>query len=62
MVSKKANPTRGPMIHIRLTKETHKDLKTMVAQKETTIQGLVEDLIKLSIVKYKRLSKANAIE
>ncbi len=36
---------RDRMIHIRLDIETHKRLKINAAQKETTIQQLVADLI-----------------
>lgn len=36
---------RGPMIHIRLDEKTHKQLRILVAQKDTTIQQLVNDLV-----------------
>jgi len=36
---------RGPMIHIRLDKETHTNLKVIAAKEETTIQQMVEELI-----------------
>jgi len=39
------SPDRGPMIHIRLNRETHTSLKMIAAKKETTIQKMVEDLI-----------------
>ena len=37
--------SRGPMIHVRLDEKTHRRLKIIVAQRTTTIQQLVEDLI-----------------
>jgi predicted DNA-binding ribbon-helix-helix protein len=43
LVGKKTG--RGPMIHIRLNRETHTSLKMIAAKKETTIQKMVEDLI-----------------
>jgi predicted HicB family RNase H-like nuclease len=33
------------MIHVRLDEKTHRRLKIVVAQRTTTIQQLVEDLI-----------------
>ena len=39
------DPSRGPMIHVRLDEKTHRHLKILVAQRTTTIQKLVEDLI-----------------
>jgi hypothetical protein len=33
------------MIHVRLDEKTHRHLKIIVAQRTTTIQQLVEDLI-----------------
>ena len=38
-------PSRGPMIHVRLDEKIHRRLKIIVAQRTTTIQQLVEDLI-----------------
>jgi predicted HicB family RNase H-like nuclease len=49
MESRKA--PRGRMIHIRLDEETHKKLKIHAAMTSTTIQQLVEDLIRLKVVK-----------
>jgi len=40
---------RGPMIHIRLDGETHRQLRILVAQKDTTIQQLVNDLIQREV-------------
>ena len=37
---------RGPMIHFRLDGETHRQLRILVAKKNTTIQHLVNDLIR----------------
>ena len=39
------------MIHIRLDEETHKKLKIHAATTSTTIQQLVESLIRLKVVK-----------
>jgi len=36
---------RGPMIHIRLDPDIHKDLKMKAVEKGTTIQRVVEKLI-----------------
>lgn len=36
---------RGPMIHIRLNPDIHKDLKMDAVEKNTTIQRVVESLI-----------------
>jgi len=40
------DPSRGPMIHVRLDERIHRRLKIVVAQRTTTIQQLVEDLIR----------------
>jgi len=40
---------RGPMIHIRLDGETHRQLRILVAKKDTTIQQLVNDLVQREI-------------
>ena len=45
---------RGPMIHIRLNELTHKQLRILVAQRSTTIQELVSDLVRLEIERSKR--------
>jgi hypothetical protein len=37
------------MIHVRLDEKTHRRLKIIVAQRTTTIQQLVEDLIRREI-------------
>lgn len=37
------------MIHVRLDEKTHRRLKIVVAQRTTTIQELVEDLIRREI-------------
>jgi len=42
---------RGPMIHIRLDEKTHRELKILAVTSGSTIQGVVEKLIKLTIVK-----------
>ena len=41
--------SRGPMIHVRLDDELHRLLKIMVAQRATTIQQLVKDIIQREI-------------
>jgi len=40
---------RGPMIHIRLNEQIHKKLRILVAQRDTTIQQLVNDLIQREV-------------
>ena len=40
---------RGPMIHIRLDEQTHKQLRILVAHMETTIQQLVNDLVRREV-------------
>jgi len=40
---------RGPMIHIRLDEQTHKQLRILVAQWDTTIQQLVNDLVRREV-------------
>lgn len=42
---------RGPMIHIRLDEQMHKKLRILVAHKDTTIQQLVNDLIRREVDK-----------
>lgn len=51
--------SRGPMIHVRLDKKTHRRLKIIAAQRTTTIQQLVEDLIRREIggPRYKQKTK-----
>ena len=43
------DPSRGPMIHVRLDEKTHRRLKIVAAQRTSTIQQLVEDLIQRDI-------------
>jgi predicted HicB family RNase H-like nuclease len=45
MAERSKDSSRGPMIHVRLDEKTHRRLKIAVAQRTTTIQQLVEDLI-----------------
>jgi hypothetical protein len=45
MAGRSKDLSRGPMIHVRLDEKTHRRLKIVVAQRTTTIQQLVEDLI-----------------
>ena len=40
---------RGPMIHIRLDEWTHKQLRILVAHRDTTIQQLVNDLVRREV-------------
>jgi hypothetical protein len=42
-------PPRGPMIHIRIDKTTHRKLKVRVAHDGTTIQHLVADMIRREV-------------
>jgi predicted HicB family RNase H-like nuclease len=46
MPRKKAEPPKGKMIHIRLTNDIHKQLKMKAVESDTTIQELVEELIR----------------
>ena len=55
MPGKKKVTGRGPMIHIRLGIDTHKDLKVSAVQNGTTIQNVVEGLIEKYLQKEKRL-------
>lgn len=56
---RKANKSayRGPMIHIRLDREIHMELKVLAAQNHITIQKLVEDLIRRRILRSKQSNK-----
>jgi hypothetical protein len=45
MAGRSKDSSRGPLIHVRLDEKTHRRLKIVVAQRATTIQQLVEDLI-----------------
>ena len=45
MVTSSKTTYRGPMIHIRLDGDTHRQLRIIVTKKDTTIQQLVNDLI-----------------
>ena len=49
MTERSKDSSRGPMIHVRLDEQTHRRLKIVVAQRTTTIQQLVEDLIRREI-------------
>ena len=49
MATKKQEPPRGPMIHIRLDETTHRKLKIRVALDGTTIQHLVANLIRREV-------------
>jgi len=40
---------RGPMIHIRLDGETHKQLQILVSKKDRSIQQLANDLVQRGI-------------
>jgi len=50
MSIERRKPFRGRMIHIRLDEETHKQLKIQAAQSSTTIQQIVENLIRKKVV------------
>jgi predicted HicB family RNase H-like nuclease len=49
MTGHSKDSSRGPMIHVRLDEKTHRRLKIVVAQRATTIQQLVEDLIRREV-------------
>jgi len=40
---------RGPMIHIRLDEQTHRQLRILVAHRDTMIQQLVNDLVRREV-------------
>ena len=42
---------RGPMIHIRLDKDTHRQLKVIVAKSGLTMQHLVSELVRKEVAK-----------
>ena len=51
-MKKKTNrQTKDRMIHVRLDEKTHKRLKIMAVQSDTTMQQLVEGLILKSLIK-----------
>ena len=54
MKNPKVNSGRGPMIHIRLEEDVHRELKMMAAEKRTTIQKLVSDLIQRTVLRGKK--------
>jgi hypothetical protein len=45
MPERSKDSSRGMIIHVRLDEKTHRRLKIVVAQRTTTIQQVVEDLI-----------------
>jgi predicted HicB family RNase H-like nuclease len=47
------SPLRGPMIHVRLDEDTHRELKVIVAKQGTTIQQLVSELIQKEVARAK---------
>ena len=44
-------PSKERMIHIRLDEHTHRELKILAVSSDTTIQSVVEDLIKRKVAK-----------
>ena len=51
MIKKTKNVKKSRMIHVRLDELTHKDLKFLVLQRDTTIQEFVEKLVLQRIAK-----------
>jgi len=49
MAKSSSSGYRGPMIHIRLDEQTHKQLRILVAYRDTTIQQLVNDLVRREV-------------
>ena len=49
MAKSSSSGYRGPMIHIRLDEQTHKQLRILVAHRDTTIQQLVNDLVRREV-------------
>jgi hypothetical protein len=49
---------RGPMIHIRLIKQTLKELRIRVAHREITIQHIVNDLVRNKVARSSKLRRS----
>ena len=49
MAKSSSSGYRGPMIHIRLDEQIHRQLRILVAQQGTTIQQLVNDLVRREV-------------
>jgi hypothetical protein len=58
MAKSSSSGYRGPMIHIRLDEQTHKQLRILVAHRDTTIQQLVNDLVRLEVERSSKQKKA----
>ena len=54
MMKKTKNVKKSQMIHVRLDELTHKRLKMLVLQKDTTIQAFIGKLVEQRIAKSKR--------
>jgi len=60
-MKKKSNTqTKNRMIHIRLDEHVHRELKILAVKNDTTIQTLVENLIKNRLVPELRVPKGTA--
>ena len=46
MPRKRQEPSRGPMIHVRLDEKTHHELKVHAVSSSSTIQSVVASLIR----------------
>lgn len=57
MADTSSKSSRGPMIHVRLDEATHRGLKIHVARNGTTIQRLVEELIRRKVPEIDRGAK-----
>lgn len=57
-MSQQENKTaRGRMIHIRLDEQTHRELKLLAVKADTTVQSVVEGLIKHKVATTGQTSK-----
>jgi len=54
----KRDPSKGKMIHIRLTDKSHTKLRILVAEQESTIQDLVSKLIESRLSKKERTAES----
>ena len=54
MPRKRQEPPRGSMIHVRLDKKTHHELKVYAVSSGGTIQSVVSDLIRKKLAETSR--------
>jgi hypothetical protein len=61
MAGSSSSGYRGPMIHIRLDEKTHKQLRILVAHRDTTIQQLVNDLVQREVGRSSKQKKQKKV-